>query len=98
MKNDKKKKKIILPATSAYCGAVVRNECRDYFSKNITLPFKALSGHVISQILNVTCSPMHRTIYQISIFPIIFVISTFFFFEGDNFFYASLFILTRKLY
>jgi hypothetical protein len=29
----KQKNNKILPATSACCGAVVRNECRDHFSK-----------------------------------------------------------------
>jgi hypothetical protein len=28
----KQKNNKILPATSAYCGAVVRNACKDYFS------------------------------------------------------------------
>jgi hypothetical protein len=30
--NKTKKNNKILPATSTYCGAVVRNECRDHFS------------------------------------------------------------------
>jgi hypothetical protein len=30
----KQKNNKILPATSACCGAVVRNECRDHFSYN----------------------------------------------------------------
>jgi len=33
-KQNKKNNKI-LPATSTCCGAVVRNECRDHFSKKI---------------------------------------------------------------
>jgi len=32
-RKENKKNNKILPATSACCGAVVRNECRDYFSK-----------------------------------------------------------------
>jgi hypothetical protein len=36
-----KKNNKILPATSAYCGAVVRNECRDHFSK---LKIKNIKG------------------------------------------------------
>jgi hypothetical protein len=31
-RNQNKKNNKILPATSACCGAVVRNECRDHFS------------------------------------------------------------------
>jgi hypothetical protein len=31
---ENKRNNKILPATSACCGAVVRNECRDHFSKN----------------------------------------------------------------
>jgi len=34
-KKNKKNNKI-LPTTSAFCGAVVRNECRDHFSIYIT--------------------------------------------------------------
>jgi hypothetical protein len=52
-KQNKKSNKI-LPATSACCGAVVKNECRDHFSFNIVKLVVQCTHPVLAKLLDMT--------------------------------------------
>jgi hypothetical protein len=60
------------------------------------MPFKALFGHVISQILNVTFCPMHHTMCHTSIF-VISSSSSFFFKMTISFMPKTILILEQKI-